>query len=81
MTAAADRLRMTVMAMTDAEQHALAAVLDHQSGIADEARMRSFYAALRTFVEEATAWGRVRDRSLPSIVDPFDELDDGSRQW
>jgi hypothetical protein len=67
------------MAMTDTEQHALAAVLDHQSGIHDEARMRAFYRSLCTLVEEASAWGRVRERSLPSIVDPFDDLENGPR--
>ena len=72
MSRATDRLALSIMAMTETEQHALAAALDHQSGMHDEARMRAFYAALMVVVEEATAVAKVRSSSLPSIIDPFE---------
>ena len=72
MSRATDRLCITVMAMTETDQNALAAALDHQSGMHDEPRMRSFYSALRVVVEESSAVAKVRSSSLPSIIDPFD---------
>ena len=72
MSRATDRLCITVMAMTETEQNALAAALDHQSGMHDESRMRAFYSALGVVVEESAAVAKVRSSSLPSIVDPFD---------
>jgi len=71
-TPASDRLRITVVAMSDVEQRALASALDHQSGTHTEPRMRAFYAALCTLVEEAAAVAGVRDRSLPMVLDLFD---------
>ena len=72
MSRATDRLALAVMAMTETEQHALAAALDHQSGMHDEPRMRSFYSALCVVVEEASAVAKVRSSTLPSIIDPFE---------
>ena len=72
MSRATDRLCITVMAMSEAEQNALAAALDHQSGMHDEPRMRAFYSALRVVVEESAAVAKVRSSSLPAIIDPFD---------
>ena len=72
MSRATDQLALTIMAMTETEQHALAAALDHQSGMHDEIRMRSFYSALCLVVEESSAVAKVRTSSLPSIIDPFD---------
>ncbi len=72
MSRATDRLALAVMAMTETEQHALAAALDHQSGMHEESRMRAFYAALSVVVEEATAVAKVRSSSLPAIIHPFD---------
>ncbi len=72
MSQATDRLALSIMAMTETEQHALAAALDHQSGVHDDMRMRAFYGALRVVVEESTAVAKVRSSSLPSIIDPFD---------
>ncbi len=72
MSRATDQLALTIMAMTETEQNALAAALDHQSGRHDEVRMRSFYSALCLVVEESSAVAKVRSSSLPSIIDPFD---------
>ena len=72
MSRGTDRLALSIMAMTEPEQHALAAALDHQSGMHDEPRMRAFWSALRVVVEEATAVAKVSSSSLPSIVDPFE---------
>jgi hypothetical protein len=72
MSRATDQLVLTIMAMTETEQNALAAALDHQSGMHDEPRMRSFYAALCLVVEHSAAVAKVRSSSLPSIIDPFD---------
>jgi hypothetical protein len=72
MSRATDRLALSIMAMTESEQHALAAALDHQSGMHEEPRMRAFYAALSVVVEEATAVTKVRSSTLPSIIDPFE---------
>ncbi len=75
MSRATDQLALTIMAMTETEQHALAAALDHQSGMHDEPRMRSFYGALCLVVEEASAVAKVRTSSLPAlpeIIDPFE---------
>lgn len=72
MSRATDQLALTIMAMTESEQHALAAALDHQSGIHEEPRMRSFYGALCLVVEESAASVKVRTAGLPSIIDPFD---------
>jgi hypothetical protein len=72
MSRATDQLALTIMAMTESEQHALAAALDHQSGMHDEPRMRSFYNALCVVVEEASAVAKVRSSTLPSIIDPFE---------
>lgn len=74
MSRATDRLCIAVMAMSDVEQHALAAALDHNAGRHDEPHMRAFYAALCAVVEESAAVAKVRTSSLPTIVDPFDEL-------
>ena len=74
MSRATDRLCITVMAMSEAEQNALAAALDHQSGMHDEPRMRAFYSSLRLVVEESAAVAKVRSSSLPAIIDPFGEL-------
>ena len=72
MSRATDQLALTIMAMTETEQNALAAALDHQSGMHDEPRMRSFYNALCVVVEESSAVAKVRSSSLPSIIDPFE---------
>jgi hypothetical protein len=72
MSRATDQLAMSIMAMTETEQHALAAALDHQSGMHDEPRMRAFYAALCIVVEQSAAVAKVRSSSLPSIIDPFE---------
>jgi hypothetical protein len=72
MSRATDQLALTIMVMTETEQHALAAALDHQSGRHDEVRMRSFYSALCLVVEESSAVAKVRSSSLPSIIDPFE---------
>ena len=72
MSTATDRLRLAVMAMTETEQNALAAALDHQSGMHDEPRMRAFYRALCVVVEESAAVAKVRNSSLPEIIDPFE---------
>ena len=72
MSRATDELALTIMAMTETEQNALAAALDHQSGMHDEPRMRAFYAALCLVVEHSAAVAKVRSSALPAILDPFD---------
>lgn len=63
-TIAAERLRVAIMAMTEPEQNALATALSVHAAKHREPRMRSFYAALSTFVDEAHVWAVVRDHDV-----------------
>lgn len=78
MTASVQRLRMAVMAMTDLEQLSLAQATDDMGRTHLEPRMRAFYSALCSFIEEAAVAQRVASHALPAIVDPFGEFDDAS---
>jgi len=70
-TVSSQRLRIAIMALSDAEQNALGAALDQTSSSHDDPKMRAFYAALCAFVDESAAWQRVRASSLPEILDVF----------
>jgi len=81
-TMAAERLRMSVMAMTDSEQRALGLAVSECAQSQTDHHFRAFWGALCTLIDEAAGWSKVRDvtlsLSVPEIIDPFDwPLDDG----